>query len=223
MSREYPFFTGQKRTVESLTWYDNPNKIYQDMILSPGWDYKRNRTPLQIRDLALMTVLYIACARITEVLGGPVTIQGEKQILDPIYKDQFVLEDDHLWLRHLPVIKQKYVLRGSKWLLIEGPRDYPKRVSIPFFINEDPMNKFTRCVLDHLDNIGPNRPVFNITRGRASQIIKAKNPDWFCHYFRDMGLKFWKRYFKQDSFKLKRFSGHKRWSSLEKYMLEELF
>lgn len=213
----------KRSTVESITWYDNPADLYYKMALSPGWKYSRDPVNKRIRDMALIAVMYVGTARITEVLGGPVLVQGEKELLDPITSDQFIEDQDQIWLRHLPVIKQKYVKRGSRWVPILSVRDYPTRVDIPFFKNEEPINRFTWALKDHLETIPDGEPVFNLTRGRANQILHAYDPAWFPHYFRDQGLKFWKRYFKQDSFKLKRFSGHKRWSSLEKYMQEELF
>ena len=212
-----------RKTVESLTWYDDPERIYKMMVGSRGWDYQINKVKLGIRDLALMSVLYIATARITEVVGGTVRIQGRDMKLDPITKDQFIIEEDNLWLRRLPIIKQKFVKRGSRWVMIQYPDEYPTRVDIPFFRSEGPINKFTDMVLDHLDTVPEGEPVFNIGRRRAHQVVTSTNPDWFPHYFRDMGLKFWKRYFENDAFKLKKFSGHKRWSSLENYMGEELF
>lgn len=173
--------------------------------------------------MALIAVLYIGTARVTEVVGGPVLIQGEDHELPGINRDQFIDDNDHIWLRGLPIIKQKFVKRGNRWIPILTVRDYPRRVDIPFMKNEEPINRFTWALKDHLEGIPPGEPVFNITRQRVNQICNAYDPDWFPHYFRDQGLKYWKRYFKQDSFKLKRFSGHKRWSSLQKYVEEELF
>ena len=221
-----------RSTVDRLTWYDDPENIYKRLITGPGWDYKESIQRLKIRDLALITVLYIASARVTEVVGGQTqvtsinqdgSIRVNKIQLPPINRDQFIIDKDQIWLRHLPIIKQRFTKRGSRWVLIEEARDYPIRVDIPFFINEEPLCKFAPLLLDYLGTIPQGEPVFSIGSKRAWEICKSKDPAWFPHYFRDMGLKFWKRYFQRDAFKLKKFSGHKRWTSLEKYMNEELF
>lgn len=242
-----------RRTIERITYYDHPGKIYDSLINGQGWDYRYNKPSFKIRDMALITALYVATARITEMVGGPVQItvsaedldlvsgqilsmepieaegpEGEKieayktkQILDPVTRDQFIMEDKEIWLRDLPIVKQKFIKRGNRWVPILMPRDYPLRVEIPFFKEEDPIRPFTEILASHLETIPEGAPVWNMTRNRAYQIIAEYGQ--FPHYYRDMGLKWWKRYFKNDSFKLKKFSGHKRWSSLEKYMGEELF
>lgn len=210
-----------RRTIERITWYKKPDDIYRELILSPGWDYAYNQSYYKIRDMAFITVLYLAAARVTEITGGNVLLDSKEKVLDPVTKDQFFEDDNALWLRQLPIIKQKWVKRGSRWVPILEPRDYPERVEIPFYKDEKPFDKFTNILMDHLETVGSKAPVFNFGRKRAYQIVCEYGE--FPHYYRDMGLKFWRRYFKNNSFKLKKFSGHKKWSSLEKYMGEELY
>ena len=212
-----------RKTVEAITWYEPPDQIINKLLTRRGWDYHRDPVNKKIRDLALIAVLYVGTARITEAVGGTVKIQGKDHTLPGITRDQFIEQDQAIWLRHLPIIKQKYVKRGGRWVPILSVRDYPKRVEIPFMLDDEPINRFTYFLRDHLETIPDGEPVFKIQRTRGNQIIDEYDPEWFPHYFRDQGLRYWNRYFKRDSFKLKKFSGHKRWSSLEKYMNSELY
>lgn len=244
----------RKRSVERITYYDSPDRILNNVLTKPGWEYGYNKEWFRLRDLSLIAILYIAAARITEVVGGPVqitlrdkedlktvmrgvldveevektglygepiTVYKTKQILPPIKSDQFIVEDKEVWLRNLPVIKQKFTKVGGSWVAIKTPRDYPSRVEIPFFRQYEPIAPFTEILENYLETLPKGAPLFNFNRSRGYQIVSSYG-EW-PHYYRDMGLKFWKRYFQKDSFKLKAFSGHKRWSSLEKYMNEELF
>lgn len=210
-----------RRTIERITWYDSPSTIYENVLLNPGWSYRYHKQDYKIRDMALIFLLYISAARVTEIVGGKVLIGNVVKKLEPLNVDQFILEDKTLWIRGLKIVKQKYVKRGSRWLPVLEARDYPERIPIPLFLDEEPFNKFTIIIKDHLEARPSGAPLFEMTRGRVNQIINEYGQ--FPHYYRDMGLKLWKRYFENDSFKLKKFSGHKRWSSLEKYMGEELF
>lgn len=243
----------RKRSIERITYYDPPERVLNQILTGPGWDYHYNRDLFRIRDLALITCLYVASARVTEVVGGPVQItlregdldivrgeileveeiktkdpEGEpltvyktKQELPPITRDQFILEESEIWLRDLPIIKQKFTKIGSSWVPVKTPADYPTRIEIPFFRDYEPIKPFTEILQTYLETLPEGAPLFRFGRVRAHQIISTYGQ--FPHYYRDMGLKFWKRYFNNDSFKLKKFSGHKRWDSLAKYMGEELF
>lgn len=220
-----------RRSIERVTYYDPPDRIYQNLILSEGWPYSYHKEYFRIRDMALQVCLYIGCLRITELVGGPVqtTLKdeaGDKKTyymeLPPITRDQFLIDDEDqtIWLRGAPNIKQNFTKLGGRWVPILRPQDYPVRHEIPFF-KEAPIEGLTDILESHLKTLAPNEPVFKFTRGRVNQILN-KYGVW-PHYYKDMGLKYWKRFFKNDAFKLKKFSGHKRWASLEKYMGEELF
>lgn len=235
----------RKRSIERITYYDPPEKVYNNLMTSIGWEYRYNRESYRLRDQALQVILYIATCRITELVGGlcTQTVKDPSYLLDPsdpedpadpkwrieidlppVTKDQFVDQDNALWLRDLPIIKQKFVKRGGQWVQIIRASDYPSRVEIPFFKDESEGSHFplfTEIVTDYLETIPQGSPVFDMSDRRARQIINEYG--LFPHYYRDMGLKMWRRYFKNNSFKLKRFSGHKRWASLEKYQREELF
>lgn len=218
-----------RRSIERVTYYDPPDRIYQNLIVSEGWPYRYNEEYFRARDMALQVCLYIGCLRITELVGGQVQTtlvddKGDKKthymMLPPITRDQFLVEDGEIWLREAKNIKQNFVKLGGRWVPIVRAQDYPDRVEIPFF-KTGPTEKLTELLEDHLDTLGSTDPVFDIGRNRAYKIITCYGV--WPHYYKDMGLKWWKRYFKNDSFKLKRFSGHKKWASLEKYMGEELY
>jgi len=158
---------------------------------------------------------------VLDIEGKEIPAYKTTQLLKPLTKDQFVFDEKEIWLRDLPIIKQKFVKIGNRWTPIMRPRDYPLRVEIPFFKDQESIKPFTEILESYLETVPEGARVFKVGRNRAWNIINEYG--YFPHYFRDMGLKFWKRFFKNDSFKLKRFSGHRRWTSLEKYMSEELF
>lgn len=202
-----------KRSVEADYRFYDPPEIILDKIRHPI-EYRRARDRLEIRDLALGSLIYMTTARITEIVGGPVKVG----ILPGITPENFVEDQAFLKVRNLPVIKQRYALRGEKWIEIKGPEDYPRRVEIPL-PKAGGLSIFTKYIARHLEKIEPGEPVFKLTSTRGYMIIRARTGE-FPHYLREMGLKLWYRLFTKDPFKLKEFSGHKRWDNLERYMKE---
>jgi hypothetical protein len=202
-----------KRSVEADYRFYDPPEIILAKIRHPI-EYRRARDRLEVRDLALGSLIYMTTARITEIVGGPVKVG----ILPGITPENFVEDQAFLKVRNLPVIKQKFFLRGDQWIQINGPEDYPRRVEIPL-PKAGGLSIFTKYIARHLENVKPGEPVFNISSTRGYTIIKDRTGE-FPHYLRDMGLKLWYRLFSRDPFKLKEFSGHKRWENLERYMKE---
>jgi len=161
-----------------------------------------------------MALEYLTCSRVTEILGGPVAVG----ILEPLKVGQFIEDTDFIKVRGLPIIKHKNYEKSGRHYPILNPSDYSKRVEIPL-PRRGTLAPFTRAIMDYLELIpkSDDTPVFTFTRQRGHQVVKGVS-GMFNHYFRDMGLKNWYRIFEYDPFKLKIFSGHTRWSSLEKYM-----
>ena len=205
-----------KRAVQDINFYDPPGSIWKKINGTP-YPYQADTTFLQLRDLALMSALYLSCCRITEMVGGPVACG----ILPGVTVGQFDGQDpDFLRLRSVKNIKHKYTKRAGAWVPINNPSLYPTRNEIKF-PRRGSFSPFTRAIDDYLGLVSkaPQVPVFRIGVRRAQQIIDTTAGIW-PHYLRDQGFRAWYRVFKLDAFKLKQFSGHKNWDSLEKYMYE---
>lgn len=218
-----------KRSVErDFNYYDPPEKV-RAYIEAPG-KYTRSKDRLEIRDRALMSLEYIAAARVVEITGGPTRItyhekndKGEiinTQIFDHelpgVQLAMFYETENFLYLRGLKNVKHKFIKRGETWQPIKNWRDYPSRVEIPI-PRHGGLAWISQHIEAHLDNVDKSGDVFNIGPIRAYQIINKKT-GLFNHYFKDMGLKLWFRLFGRDAFQLKKFSGHSRWENLERYM-----
>lgn len=204
-----------KRSVEADYRFYDPPEVILAKIRNPI-KYRRARDRLEVRDLALGSLIYMTTARITELVGGPVKVG----ILPGITPANFTEDQAFLNVRNLPVIKQRFYYRADlhKWIEITSPEEYPRRVEIPL-PKAGGLAIFTKYIARHLENVEPGEPVFNISSTRGYTIIRSRTGE-FPHYLRDMGLKLWYRLFSRDPFKLKDFSGHKRWENLERYMRE---
>lgn len=205
-----------KRAVQDINYYDPPASIWRKINGAP-YPYRVDTIRMQLRDLALMSALYLSCTRITEMVGGPVACG----VLPGITVGQFDTTDpDFLSLRSIKNIKHKYTRRAGAWVPIDNPSLYPTRneVKMP---RRGSFAPFTRALSDYLEMISshPTTQLFTFTPRRARQIMDHASGLW-PHYLRDQGFRAWYRVFKLDAFKLKQFSGHKKWDSLEKYMYE---
>lgn len=209
-----------RRSVEAITWFDPPGEIYKKIETSPK-DYSYKTAELQARDRALSALVYCAAARITEVVGGPV-MQSSQIIgnIPGLACENVIRDSEYLYIRQLHQIKVKTFIRAGQKIPISSVDEYPYRVEIPIPRYEGSLSSFAPLIEDHLDNVGSG-PLFKITREYAGRIItKRSGGQLWPHYLRDQGLRFWYRVFHGDPFRLKRFSGHRQWSSLEKYMRE---
>jgi site-specific recombinase XerD len=64
-----PWLVGVKRrTLEDIKEFLRPSQIYR-LITVETWPYKTQMEFYQARDRALMSLLYLTCGRITEVLS----------------------------------------------------------------------------------------------------------------------------------------------------------
>lgn len=203
-----------KRSVErDFNYYDPPEKVRQ-YIEAPA-NYRRSGDRLDIRDKALQSLLYIAAARVVEITGGA-TKAG---IIPGVQASQFYLTEDFLILRGLKNVKHKFILRGDTWQEITNWRDYPNRIEIPIS-RRGGLAWISKNIESHLETLRGNQDLFKIGPSRAYQIVNGRS-GLFPHYFKDMGLKLWFRLYGKDPFQLKKFSGHKRWENLERYMQDQ--
>lgn len=190
-----------KRSVEKdYQFYDPPHIIWRK-INRDVWEYKR-RTDYHLRDLALMSILYLSTSRVSEIVRSNV-IGGAK---GSITKDQFVSINDFIMLRSVIIVKRR----------AETLKDYPTRIEIPF-PTKGGLAVFTDPIIKYLDTLEEEEELFKFKTKRAFQIVNHITGE-FPHYLRDMGLKLWLRIFDQDLVRLQTFSGHRRLENLAKYL-----
>jgi len=202
----------RKRSIErDYRFYDPPEVIRAKIEQPREKPYRRSADRLEVRDQALMALEYICAARVVEITGGPVRVG----ILPGIQASQFYKTEDFLFVRNLKNVKHKFIKIGVEWVQIAHWHHYPTREEIPI-PRHGGLAWISEAIEAQLDLI-PRGPLFQISPVRAYQVINERNGE-FNHYFKDMGLKLWYRLFNRDAFRLKKFSGHKKWESLEKYM-----
>ena len=164
--------TGLKRkTLKGIPYYPTPTELYNAIITSPGWPYKRGSPSLLARDRALVALLYLGGLRVTEALR--------------IKKGQFIAEKEYILIRGIELSKTKIngVARRIRF------RD----VKLPLAGERAP---FTTLVMDyvHMLKDGEDRlfpwKLEKDKRGqvpggkRAWQIVTAILPEHTCHWLR---------------------------------------
>jgi len=203
-----PWLRGvSKRSVEKdYRYYDPPKRVY-DKITSTTWKYKGSTEQQSFyhkRDLALMCILYISTARISEIVRA--NVKGGNS--PSITKQQFVtIDENYLMLRNIPIHKR---------MNIEHVEDYPTRIELPFPLKGG-LSLFTGHIQNYLIHVQEDEELFKFGRERAWQIINHITGE-FPHYLREMGLKMWLRLFERDIVKLQDFSGHRYLTNLAKYL-----
>jgi len=198
-----PWFKPRRSVETDYKFYDPPEAIWRK-INQRRWKYKTRRLHYQLRDLALMSLLYLTCARVGEIVRADV-VGGYSP---SVHKHQFVDGGDVLKLRELIVIKRE----------AESMEDYPVRREIPLS-RIGYLARFTRVIEDYLDMLDYNDELFKFKPKRAWQIVNHVTGE-MPHYLRDMGLKFYSRLFERNLKDLQDFSGHARVENLMKYLAE---
>lgn len=134
---------GKRRTLELIPYYPKPHEIFNDLMLSPGWNYKTNREHYLTRDRALVSILYIAELRISEALR--------------LKKSQFEVLDDHVFVKAIQLSKRKpgKVAYRDARLPLEGERA-----------------KFTDLVLNYSDRLESNERLFPWSLKERTYVLK---------------------------------------------------
>lgn len=128
---------------------------------SKGWPYRISDPAFQIRDKAMVSLLYIGGLRISEALR--------------ITKKQFTEKDPEKVIISSVLVSKKQYQRGrsilrSVWLPKQGERAV-----------------FTELIMKWVDMIpDPEKRLFPFKRARAWQITTAMTGKW-VHYFRALG------------------------------------
>lgn len=203
-----------RRSVVDVHYYDPPAEIFK-AIMSESFNYTERTVQLQARDKALMALIYTTAARVSEIIPGKTRV-GQA----PGIKAQDIIRDnDFIRIRNLIQIKVKTFERAGVTIPITDPTEYPTRFEIPLPRYQGSLAPFTQLIEDYLEIGQDTDPLFPITRQYAHRIINRDSGHW-PHYLREQGIRYWYRIFRGDPFRLKRFTGHRQWSSLEKYMQE---
>lgn len=149
-----------RRTLKYIKYYPRPYEIYDKIIYGKGWPYKTNKEFYLKRDRAMVTLLYLLAARISEVLR--------------LCKRQFIKEDDRVLVRGIELSKSK--IKGK-------PRrdQYRQEAWLPLTGNRA---KLTQLVLDYLDVA--SEKLFISDTSQAWKITEALIGEP-CHWLRAYG------------------------------------
>jgi len=158
---------GDGRLKYRRTLANKGKRIEPEQILkwleTRHWNYSWNIEWYELRDKALISLLYLLCARVSEVLR--------------LRREQFKERKHFLIVKEFKVVKNKVSPIRDDWAL-------PKRGRLA---------PFTNIVLEYLEKLPANRDeLFLIGRSRAWQIVKEITGKW-NHWFRAMGEAYYMR------------------------------
>lgn len=152
-----------RRTLKDIVYYPTPEEIYAKLKTSPGWTYSHDVEYYEVRDKALVAVIYLLGLRVSEAVR--------------LEKSQFLIPEkaglnDRIIVRGIILSKsrkqgqpRKDKSRPEGWLPLTGER-------VPL----------TRLVLDYLV-VSREERLFKFGRKRAWQIVTALVQDT-CHWLR---------------------------------------
>ena len=189
-----PWLIGVKRRTLDYVEFERPSELL-DMIESKSWPYKTNREFYGCRDRALISLLYLTCGRISEVLS--------------LTKKPFVFDEDpdFIIIKNMVVVKRKKKTKRKR-------RSIRDEVPLP---KSGPLSPFTHFVTEYLTILrDPEVKLFKFGRHRAWQIVRFITGKW-CHYFRSQGESWYGKIF-SNIFALKDFVGVVDASTLSDYV-----
>ena len=179
-----------RKTLEQIKHVPDPKELYQQLIESPGWEYKTNQQSFLTRDRALAAILYLGDLRIIEAL--------------PLTKENFAEKPHYIWIKDIVVAKKhhgKIVYREAK-LPMDGPRkpfttlvtDYLNTLEteqrlFPWSLKQTKIAlKKTYFLKDGTEKVRYSQTL--VGTKRAWQIINALLPDYTQHWLRAFGYNF---------------------------------
>lgn len=155
-------------------------------------NYRNNKEILStydLRNMALVSALFLTGARISEILGIPREGRSEiKEVYEekhwlskPLTKGDIELTEKLIRFNNLNVLKKKLKRRLS-FKGFEVKTNKYRDVALP----TEYETFFVELLLDYIKKLPDNEDyiIFNIGRERAWQIIRTQFEDTFCHFFR---------------------------------------
>jgi len=117
-----PWLLGVKRRTLDDVEFERPSELLE-MIEGRSWPYKTNREFYECRDRALISLLYLTCGRVSEVLS--------------LTKKQFVFDEDpdFIIIKNMAVVKRKKKAKRKRRSIrdeVPLPQDGPFRAFHPF-------------------------------------------------------------------------------------------
>jgi hypothetical protein len=160
-----------RRTLKKIPYTPQPKELYQEIVTSPGWGYKRNKDKLLTRDRSLIALTYLGAFRISETLR----IRAE---------DFIPVMDKKSGNTHYIEIR---AVELSKSFKKGKPRnDLYRTARLPL---SGDRSKFTDLVLEWV-NIVKHGKLYQFGNTRAWQIITSFLPGATCHWLRAYGERY---------------------------------
>lgn len=151
-----------RRTLRDKGKRVEPEQILE-WIENKHWRYSWNREFLELRDKALISLTYLLCGRVSEILR--------------LKREQFKEHKRFLIVKEYRVLKNKVNPIRDDWALPKQGRLAPFTAIIRQYLNQLPRTR---------------NKVFQIKRARAHQIVKKITGKWL-HWFRAMGEAYYMR------------------------------
>jgi integrase len=123
--------TESRKTLNDIDSYPTPQEIFNELMTSEGWPYKRSMERYLMRDRALVCIMYLAELRVSEAIR--------------LTKDQFKLRQDFILLDAIRLSKRK-----------KGKIAY-RTARLPLSGERAP---FTEFLMDYLQTLGPDERLF---------------------------------------------------------------
>jgi len=127
---------------------------------------------LNDRNKALASFIYLTGARISEILGTKKTIKHYKgKGKDRILEREETIIIDPLKKENIEIIPDKDILLVHQVSCLKHKYSVPRR-TIPIVISKE--KEFVDIFLHYFNGVGVGKPLFNISRQRAWQIINKE-------------------------------------------------
>jgi len=174
-----------RKTLELIPYYPKPKEIFEDLMRSPGWNYKTNTERFLMRDRALVSILYVGELRVSEALR--------------LVKNQFE-ERDCLFVKAILLSKRKpgkIAYRDARLPLIGERAKFTELISqyLETLDNDDRLFPWSleqrKYAVGHYvtrnGDIKTRYAVYLVGTKRAWQIVNALLPNWTQHWLRAFG------------------------------------
>jgi integrase len=139
-----------RRTLKKIDRYPTPQQLYLQ-ITTNKWSYKIRKDFYELRDKALVSLLYLAMLRNSEA--------------QRLTKSQFTLEKDRL---KIEAVKLSKATRISKGKAVMRKQEFRPEIWIPLHGERGPLGKL---VLDYLNILTKDDALFPIKNRRVHQIV----------------------------------------------------